>query len=57
MAPADGAFYAWVDVSQLGIDSQALCARWLDELGVAATPGIDFDRERGHRLRPLLLRR
>ncbi|MEL6981327.1 MAG: aminotransferase class I/II-fold pyridoxal phosphate-dependent enzyme [Actinomycetota bacterium] len=46
-APADGAFYVWTDVSQLGIDSQALCRRWLDELGVAATPGIDFDRARG----------
>jgi aspartate/methionine/tyrosine aminotransferase len=49
MAPADGAFYAWVDVSEFGIDSPELCARWLDELGVAATPGIDFDRSAGHR--------
>lgn len=47
MAPADGAFYAWVDVSELGVDSQELCARWLDELGIAATPGIDFDPRRG----------
>ncbi len=49
MAPADGAFYAWVDVSDLGLDSQTLCARWLDEIGVAATPGIDFDQGDGHR--------
>ncbi len=52
IAPADGAFYAWVDVSALRIggrqlDSPALCSRWLDELGVATTPGIDFDRRRG----------
>ena len=25
-----------------------LCERWLDELGVAATPGVDFDLARGH---------
>ncbi len=46
-APADGAFYVWSDVSSLGLDSQVLCRRWLDELAVAATPGIDFDRPRG----------
>ena len=43
LAPADGAFYVWADVSHLGIDSETLCARWLDELGVATTPGVDFD--------------
>ncbi len=47
MAPADGAFYAWIDVSDLGIGSQELCSRWLDEIGVAMTPGIDFDQSRG----------
>lgn len=47
MAPADGAFYAWVDITELGINSQELCSRWLDEIGVATTPGIDFDTERG----------
>ncbi|NDH84467.1 MAG: aminotransferase class I/II-fold pyridoxal phosphate-dependent enzyme [Acidimicrobiia bacterium] len=30
-------------------DSQALCAVWLDELGLASTPGVDFDPTRGHR--------
>lgn len=49
LAPADGAFYVWADVDHLGFDSQDLCRRWLDELGVAATPGIDFDQPRGHR--------
>lgn len=49
LAPADGAFYVYADVSHLTDDSQALCARWLTELGVAATPGVDFDPQRGHR--------
>ncbi|MDH4168991.1 MAG: aminotransferase class I/II-fold pyridoxal phosphate-dependent enzyme [Acidimicrobiia bacterium] len=49
LAPADGAFYIYADVSALTDDSTALCARWLEELGVAATPGIDFDPVRGSR--------
>jgi aspartate/methionine/tyrosine aminotransferase len=49
LAPADGAFYVWADVSELTGDSQHLCRRWLDELGIASTPGLDFDRGRGHR--------
>ena len=48
VAPADGAFYAWVDVRGISDDAEALCATWLAELGVAATPGIDFDPARGH---------
>lgn len=52
IAPADGAFYVYVHVPQyttdIGIDSLHLCRRWLDELGVAATPGVDFDLRRGH---------
>ena len=49
LAPADGAFYVWADVSRYGIGSQELCRRWLDELSIAATPGIDFDQARGDR--------
>ena len=45
-APADGAFYFWVDVSSLG-NSRSLADEWLDRVGVAVTPGIDFDPERG----------
>ena len=30
-------------------DSQALCAVWLNELGLASTPGVDFDPTQGHR--------
>ncbi len=46
-APADGAFYAYVDVSHLTDDSWTLCKTWLEELHVAVTPGKDFDPARG----------
>ena len=42
-APAEGAFYLYVDVSDLTGDSQELCRRLLAETGVAITPGRDFD--------------
>jgi aspartate/methionine/tyrosine aminotransferase len=42
-APAEGAFYLYVDVSALTDDSQAFCRRMLAETGVATTPGRDFD--------------
>jgi aspartate/methionine/tyrosine aminotransferase len=48
-APPDGAFYLYVDVSELTDDSDALSAEWLDGLGIAVTPGIDFDLSYGHR--------
>ena len=38
-APADGAFYAFVEV---GGDDVAVAARWLDEARVAVTPGSAF---------------
>ncbi len=49
IAAADGAFYIWADVGQLTNDSPAFCARMLAEAGIAATPGVDFDPERGAR--------
>ncbi len=49
LAPADGAFYVYADVTPLTNDSPAFCRRMLAETGVAATPGIDFDPARGHR--------
>ena len=49
LAPADGAFYIYADVSHLTDDSQALSREWLDDIGVAATSGIDFDPTLGHR--------
>jgi len=47
LAPADGAFYVWAKCSHMGIGSEELCRRWLDEIGLAATPGVDFDPARG----------
>ncbi|WP_375461994.1 pyridoxal phosphate-dependent aminotransferase [uncultured Enterovirga sp.] len=41
--PADGAFYLYADVARFTNDSIGFCRRMLDEAGVAATPGIDFD--------------
>ncbi|WP_029291165.1 pyridoxal phosphate-dependent aminotransferase [Cellulomonas sp. HZM] len=49
VAPADGAFYVYADVSSTGLDSVTWCARLLDEAGVALTPGTDFDPVDGHR--------
>jgi aspartate/methionine/tyrosine aminotransferase len=49
IAPADGAFYVWANVSGITHDSVDLCRRWLDQFGVAVTPGIDFDPKQGHR--------
>jgi len=49
LAPADGAFYIYADIASLTNDSQEFCRAMLAETGVAATPGIDFDPERGNR--------
>ncbi|HLY34120.1 MAG TPA: aminotransferase class I/II-fold pyridoxal phosphate-dependent enzyme [Jatrophihabitantaceae bacterium] len=43
LAPADGAFYVYADVSRWTDDAMAWTARLLDETGVAVAPGIDFD--------------
>jgi aspartate/methionine/tyrosine aminotransferase len=42
-APAEGAFYLYVDVSALSRDSGEFCRRMLADIAVAATPGRDFD--------------
>lgn len=47
IAPPDGAFYVYADVSALTHDSAALAADILDKAGVAVTPGVDFDPVRG----------
>jgi len=49
LSHAQGAFYVYADVAHLTDDSQALCKKILKETGVAVTPGVDFDPERGHR--------
>ncbi len=46
-APPDGAIYIYADVSQLTTDSTRLSTDMLEEIGVAVTPGVDFDRARG----------
>lgn len=48
-AVADGAFYAYADVSAFTNDSLQFCKTMLEQAGVAATPGIDFDRVDGKR--------
>ena len=45
----DGAFYAYVDFSRYTNDSLSFCIEMLEQVGVAATPGIDFDRHNGNR--------
>ena len=47
--PPDGAFYIYADAGRFTNDSLAFCTRMLTEAGVATTPGLDFDRERGSR--------
>ena len=50
--PADGAFYLYADIARFTNDSVAFCARMLDETGIAAAPGVDFDPGEGsHHLR------
>jgi aspartate/methionine/tyrosine aminotransferase len=47
--PADGAFYLYCDVSAYTSDSIAFSRLMLEETGVAATSGVDFDEDRGKR--------
>ena len=47
IAPPDGAFYVYADVSDLTDDSRAFAAEILEKAGVAVTPGLDFDAARG----------
>ncbi|ANP35491.1 1-aminocyclopropane-1-carboxylate deaminase [Phaeobacter gallaeciensis] len=47
IAPPDGAFYVYADVSELTQDSRAFAAEILEKAGVAVTPGLDFDPVRG----------
>ena len=41
--PVDGAFYLYVDTSRFSDDSFDFAKRMLEQAGVAATPGVDFD--------------
>ncbi|KZS64065.1 pyridoxal phosphate-dependent aminotransferase [Mycobacterium pseudokansasii] len=48
LAPTDGAFYVYADVSAFTADSLAFCSRLLADTGVAIAPGVDFDTARGN---------
>jgi aspartate/methionine/tyrosine aminotransferase len=48
LSPAEGAFYLYADVAARTNDSRDFCRRMLEEAGIAAAPGVDFDRARGH---------
>jgi len=48
LSNVEGAFYMYVDLSDITDDSEAFCRAMLDQAGVAATPGTDFDLTRGH---------
>jgi aspartate/methionine/tyrosine aminotransferase len=47
LAPTDGAFYVYADVSDFTSDSLSFCSDLLADTGVAIAPGIDFDPVRG----------
>ena len=47
-SPPDGAFYIYVDVSKFTNDSLEFTKQILDKVGVAITPGFDFDQKRGN---------
>jgi aspartate/methionine/tyrosine aminotransferase len=47
LAPTDGAFYVYADVSHYTDDSLSFCSKLLADTGVAIAPGIDFDTVRG----------
>jgi aspartate/methionine/tyrosine aminotransferase len=45
--PVDGAFYLYANIRRFSDDSLEFAKRMLEEAGVAATPGIDFDPHDG----------
>lgn len=47
--PMDGAFYAYCDIGRFSNDSMTFSKKALHEAGLAITPGLDFDRQEGHR--------
>jgi aspartate/methionine/tyrosine aminotransferase len=49
LAPTDGAFYVYADVSDYTDDSMAFCSKLLADTGVAIAPGIDFDTVQGNK--------
>ena len=45
LVPAEGAFYAFIDIRATGLDSETFSGRLLDECAVAVVPGTAFGRE------------
>ena len=50
-APPEGAFYAWVNISETGITAEEVCRIMLEEGGVAAIPGAAFGPSGEHFVR------
>ncbi|WP_207842387.1 pyridoxal phosphate-dependent aminotransferase [Williamsia soli] len=48
VAPPDGAFYVYADLSAITDDSLGWCEGVLEQTGVAMAPGLDFDTRRGN---------
>jgi aspartate/methionine/tyrosine aminotransferase len=49
IAPPDGAFYIYADVSHVTDDSMALAHKLLSDTGIATASGVDFDPVAGNR--------
>jgi aspartate/methionine/tyrosine aminotransferase len=49
LAPTDGAFYVYADVSDYTGDSMAFCSKLLNDTGVAVASGIDFSTMQGNK--------
>ncbi|WP_163805195.1 pyridoxal phosphate-dependent aminotransferase [Mycolicibacterium anyangense] len=47
LAPTDGAFYVYADVSDFTSDSLSFCEKLLADTGLAIAPGVDFDTVHG----------
>ena len=47
LAPTDGAFYIYADISDFTSDSLTFCEKLLADTGLAIAPGIDFDTVHG----------
>lgn len=48
LSACDGAFYIYADISEYADNSEEFCMRMVEEAGVSATSGLDFDTARGH---------
>ena len=48
LAPVEGSFFVYANISHLTGDSAAFCRSMLHDTGVVAVPGLDFDKQEGH---------